>query len=321
MNKPLISVIIPIYNVEEYLEKSVDSVRNQTLKNIEIILVDDGSIDQSGTICDRIAAQDERVKVIHKPNGGLSDARNVGATQAQADLIGFVDSDDYVAPTMYQRLYQEMTGERADLAYCGLYHVIDGKEIPDYKVTTGKVLSNRDELVEKALCSDNITLHAWNKLYKKDLILKHPFPVGRTYEDAFFAIPYFLDCQKAVGIMDPLYYYVKREGSIVNSTYSQKDMNVILAHDTNFELLKDNLRFIPGAKYRLYWSRFYVLDKMLQARDFDDHEQKQAIIKYLRHHYLDIMKNPYVKKKRKLVMSALMIHEKLYKLALSRKQG
>lgn len=319
MDKPLVSVIIPVYNVREYLEDSVRTVRDQTLENIEIVLVDDGSTDGSSELCDRLASEDSRIKVIHKENGGVSDARNVGMEAASADYIGFVDSDDYIAPNMYEVLYKELIENQADLSYCGFYHVENGINRPDYKLTSGKFIYSGKEITKNVLYSNNLTMHLWTKLYKKEIALRHKFPVGKTYEDAFFTIPYFLDCKKAVAIMEPLYRYIKREGSIVNSPYSKADLAVLEAHESNYKLLKDTPEFLEGAEYRLYWSNFYVLDRMLGTENFDDFENKKKIIKFLKSRYLDILKNRYVKNSRKLAMTALMLSEKLYALALRSK--
>ena len=118
-----ISVIVPVYNVEQYLERCVDSIINQTYKNLEIILVNDGSTDNSGQLCDKLAKKDNRIRVIHKENGGLSDARNVGIDEAKSDLIGFIDSDDYIDEDMYELLINNMKNANADLSMCGHYDV------------------------------------------------------------------------------------------------------------------------------------------------------------------------------------------------------
>ncbi|HEL7541574.1 TPA: glycosyltransferase, partial [Enterococcus faecalis] len=125
---PKISIIVPVYNVEKYLEKCVRSILAQTFTDFELILVDDGSPDSSGAMCDQFAEQDERVKVIHKENGGLSDARNAGIEIATGEYLGFVDSDDYIADDMYELLYTNIVKEDADLSICGIYDVYEGKE-------------------------------------------------------------------------------------------------------------------------------------------------------------------------------------------------
>ena len=127
---PKVSVIIPVYNVEQYVEKSIQSVLNQSMKDIEIILVNDGSTDKSGEICDRYGQKEERIIVIHKENGGLSSARNVGVKAASGDYIGFIDSDDYIESVMYETLYQMAERDSADVAVCGVYDVYKNGKVP-----------------------------------------------------------------------------------------------------------------------------------------------------------------------------------------------
>ena len=129
MEKPLISIIIPVYKVEKYLEKCIKSVLDQTYKNLQIILVDDGSPDNCGNICDNYAKIDNRIEVIHKENGGLSDARNVGLKKARGKYIGFVDSDDYVSNEMFENMYNTLVNNNADVSICNFYTVIDNKNI------------------------------------------------------------------------------------------------------------------------------------------------------------------------------------------------
>ena len=142
-NKPLISVIVPVYNVQKYVRKSVESILQQTYKNLEIILVDDGSTDESGKICDTLARSDNRVTVIHKKNGGLSDARNAGLDRATGELIGFVDSDDYIEKNMYEVLEERMRINEADISCCGRYVVqeSDGTKTPYFILDREQILS------------------------------------------------------------------------------------------------------------------------------------------------------------------------------------
>ena len=140
----LISIIVPVYNVENYLRKCVDSIINQSYKNLEIILVDDGSTDSSGKICDEYSLKDSRIKVIHKKNGGLSDARNAGMEIASGDFWGFVDSDDYIDSDMYSVLLENLLGAEADLSACGRIFTYDGKEIPEYSENNPVTLSGRE---------------------------------------------------------------------------------------------------------------------------------------------------------------------------------
>jgi glycosyltransferase involved in cell wall biosynthesis len=313
---PLVSVIIPVYNVEDYIEACVTSVQKQTLKDIEIILVDDGSPDRSGEICDRLASEDNRIKVIHKENGGLSDARNVGVSQARADLIGFVDSDDTIEPTMYEVLYDSLTRENADISFCGIWNIYPNFKASINDLTEGYFVYSKLEVLKKVLASDNATMHSVTKLYKKNLLSETPFPVGKTYEDAHFIIGYLLKCEKAVFDLQPLYNYYRREGSITMTPYKVSDLSIIEAHENNYKLLEKFIELRNEASYRRYWSHFFVLDKILKLDKPHTITEKKIIINFLRINFINIIKNQYIGRGRKLALVGLMVHEKIYHLIL-----
>ena len=177
---PLISVIIPVYNVEKYLRECLDSVLAQTYKNLEIILIDDGSSDNSGQICDEYAAKDSRIKVIHQVNQGVSAARNAGLKAARGQYIGFVDSDDYIKPDMYEYLYQLISKDNADVAMCNFYK-------GSFRTSSKDILDNYK--LQKLLNIFDVPswIFLWNKLYKSTLIQGISFRSDMTYgEDSFF---------------------------------------------------------------------------------------------------------------------------------------
>ena len=219
--KPLISVIVPIYNVEEYVEKCVMSIIAQSYRNLEIVLVDDGSTDNSGDICDAFAKDDSRVKVLHKANGGLSDARNYGIDEANGELLGFVDGDDRIHPRMYEVMQETMRANGADIVTCSFEQENEpsflGQNVDDYHV--------KNMTGSEALCDIETPLVvAWNKLYKRRLFEGLRYPIGRLHEDEFIIHRVFRRC-KTVSVIDkPLYYYTIRKGSIV-ATMSEKRIN------------------------------------------------------------------------------------------------
>jgi len=224
MNKPLISVIIPVYKVEQYLADCVDSVIAQSYKKLEIILVNDGSPDDCGWICDQYASQDPRVQVIHKANGGLSDARNAGLEKAKGEFIAFVDSDDIVHERFIELLYAKMGG--ADMAFCDYQAVVDAVEANAFendmddgvilrRFSGNKVLSNMDNLIRKE--SPIVTL-AWNKLYKRRLWDTLRYPKGRIHEDEFVIHHLIFRCDRIHFLPAKLYYYRQRGDSIIGST-------------------------------------------------------------------------------------------------------
>ena len=219
-----ISVIIPVYNVEEYLPKCIESVRNQTYGNLEIILVDDGSTDRCSIICKQYAALDTRIKVIHKENGGLSDARNTGMEASSGDFLAFVDSDDWIDEDMYEVLYSLAAEYEADVAICRVREV-SKKEIVDQS-TNDIVVCNAVEALTLMVTKDNnykLEHGITNKLIKKELIQNFRFPVGKLVEDLYFTPPLIYASEKCVYIDAAKYNYLTdREDSIMNAKVSEK---------------------------------------------------------------------------------------------------
>lgn len=218
----LISVIIPVYNVENYLKKCMDSVLQQTYENLEIILVDDGSTDKSGSICDEYKAKDSKVVVLHQKNGGLSKARNTGREYAHGEYIGFVDSDDAIHPQMYELLFNAIERAQADVAICREVAFFDEAELLETESYNAKesIFENTDR---KGYCrkflepfTGSVTW-AWNKLYKKECLDGVQFVEGKRMEDIRFCSDVAINVSKAVWIPERLYFYRQRQGSIMNS--------------------------------------------------------------------------------------------------------
>lgn len=203
MNK--ISVIVPVYKVESYLNRCVDSIINQTYKDLEVILVDDGSPDKCPQICDEYAAKDHRIKVIHKHNGGQSEARNKALDVATGDYISFVDSDDWLVPNMYETLMREMSDKTCDIGMCARY-VVTCKEITIYSAFSDGMTKTKEEVMPIIL-KDIIGSQPWDKIYKKELWDGIRFPVGRVYEDIATLYLVFEKCHHFCYINTPLYYY------------------------------------------------------------------------------------------------------------------
>lgn len=208
-----ISVIIPIYNVANYLPKCIESVINQTYKNLEIILMDDGSPDNCPKICDEYAQTDSRIKVVHKPNGGLSDARNAGLDIATGEYIGFIDSDDYIDEHMYEEMLSAIENADADLCICGYDRVNDDGEIRSSAHFKNAVLSQNDAF--EMLVQGNVYfIISCNKLYKREIFDKLRFEVEKTHEDEFIMHHVYGECNKIVTLEKSYYYYLVRETSI-----------------------------------------------------------------------------------------------------------
>lgn len=240
MEKPIISIIVPIYKVEKYLEHCVKSILNQTVKDIEVILVDDGSPDTCGEICDRLKTEDERIKVIHKPNGGLSDARNAGIDIAEGKYIGLVDSDDYIAPTMYEKLLKALEENEADASMCYACNIYDDDmEYKPCKEGVTEVFEGEDIL--EALFSKKLNNFAWNKLYKRELFDNIRYPFGKIYEDLFTTYKIFGECKRVALDSSQMYYYRIRRDSIMGK--ARKVINT-----DKFEAFNEIIEYTKGMK-------------------------------------------------------------------------
>lgn len=239
--KALISIIIPVYKVEKYLEKCIQSLINQTYENLQIILVDDGSPDNCGKICDEYAKKDHRIEVIHKSNGGLSDARNKGLEIAKGEYIGFIDSDDYIESDMYEVLYNLLKQYNADVSICNFYTVSQGK-IAIKNAENGIKEYNRIEILKEVLLDNNIQSYAWNKLYKKELFDEIKYPVGKKYEDIGTTFYLLEKCNKVVVTGKPEYYYINRQDSIVNNVTETTITDYIELIMQRYDYIEENIK-------------------------------------------------------------------------------
>ena len=239
--KALISIIIPVYKVEKYLEKCIQSLINQTYENLQIILVDDGSPDNCGKICDEYAKKDHRIEVIHKSNGGLSDARNKGLEIAKGEYIGFIDSDDYIESDMYEVLYNLLKQYNADVSICNFYTVSQGK-ISIKNADNGINEYNRIEILKEILLDKNIQSYAWNKLYKKELFDEIKYPVGKKYEDIGTTFYLLEKCNKVVVTGKPEYYYINRQDSIVNNVTETTITDYIELIMQRYDYIEENIK-------------------------------------------------------------------------------
>ena len=263
-----ISVIVPIYKVEQYLDQCIESVVKQTYRNLEIILVDDGSPDNCPAMCDEWAKKDKRIKVIHKENGGLSDARNAGLDIATGEFIGFVDSDDYIHSEMYEKMHTALVKESADLCICSCQKVNEvGEKINDDSPVKDEVLT-REQCFSKLFLNNGwYYVTAPMKLYKRELFMSLRFIKGKIHEDEFLIHHLFGTCDRVVTISDKLYMYRKRIDSITHSLTARNYMYLIdvcldrcgyfkglrnkeLAHKTSMSAYVYVVRFIRSGTFK-----------------------------------------------------------------------
>lgn len=307
-----ISIIVPIYNVERYLNQCVKSIINQTYKNLEIILVDDGSPDNSGKLCDEYKEKDERIIVIHKKNGGLSDARNAGIEVATGKYIGFVDSDDYIEKDMYELLYNNMLREKAEISCCNRFLVYSNKteiygEKKYYKVM------NSQEAIKLACKIGYIGISAYTKLYKRELFENIRYPKGKISEDMYTTYKLFDKANKIVYDSTPKYYYRQRKGSITNS--KKINTNAIEATKEMIEFVKNKYPEIENdaIKYYLY-TAIGVYDNIIKTKSNDEKllQLKKKILQDVKRYFEIVNKDKEIKLDRKIQLILIEKNHILY---------
>lgn len=289
MNNSKISVVVPVYNVMNYLKQCLDSIIQQTYTNLEIILVDDGSTDQSGSICDSYKEKDSRITVVHKKNGGLSDARNAGLNICKGDYISFVDSDDYLSPYFYEILMGVAEKKKCDIvALKGGTSFWDGEETPilaKNKEMFSAYYSNSHDVLERMLYQE-IATGAPFKVYKKEVFDNIRFPVGYLYEDVATTYKSFFNAKECAIVEADIYAYRKRRDSIIRQSFSPKKMICldIFNQLVNDEQLKD-AGLQKAAKSRVYAMTYSVF---LQVPE-DDKETQRIIWNKLKTVQKDVM--------------------------------
>lgn len=227
--KNLISIIIPIYNVEKLLDRCIASVICQTHSELEIILVDDGSTDSCPHMCDEWGKKDSRIKVIHKVNGGLSDARNEGLKIATGEFIGFIDSDDWIAPEMYERLLKAIITDHSDIAACSVKMIWENDTKSRMLTQKNNCVLDKREAQLELLNESKLKQPVWYKLYRQSIIENIPFAKGKYHEDVFWSFQ-AIGNASCVSVIDYVgYYYWQRSGSIMGEKYSLKRLDAIEA--------------------------------------------------------------------------------------------
>ena len=241
--KDLISVVVPIYNVERFLPICIESIISQSYKKLQIILVDDGSTDNCGNICNEYASRDERVEVIHKQNGGLSDARNVGIERAKGKYITFVDSDDVIALDMIEYLYELIIENKADMSVCQRKDIDEnGKNIYSNKTVLGEnyILNGNNMCMYNFLSKKDISVTAWGKLYSSNLFCNIRYPLKKYHEDVFTTYKLVGLCELIVVGAAQKYFYRQRSGSIMAQVFSIKHLDLIEARIEESKYIEKN---------------------------------------------------------------------------------
>ena len=302
---PLISIVVPVYNVEKYVGACIDSILNQTYKNVEIILVDDGSTDSSGKICDDYALRYSNIKVVHQQNGGLSAARNSGIDIMAGEYVSFVDSDDLICEEYITTLYNLLVNTSADISTSSLRSFVDDENIPKKKsLLPIKIFEDGNEAVKSMLYQQrNIDNSACGKLFKTRLFENYRFPLGLLYED-LATIPYVcLKARRVVATTIPMYFYRSRSTSILGS-FNLKRSDVLDVVDELVKYMQQyepsllnasrSRKFSANMNILMLMSKAGVEDELIIARCWDNVKQLRMLM----------LLNPYVRLKNK--MGALM---------------
>ena len=235
---PLISVIVAIYHVEQYLNRCVESLVNQTYSNLEIRLVDDGSPDNCPKMCDDWVQKDSRIKVIHKGNGGLSDARNAGMQIANGDVICFIDSDDWIDLKAFEVMLNVMQDDESDIISCGVKWVDEDGDLLRLVSVNEHEMLNTHESMQELLHDGKLKQHVWNKLYRRNVIENIPFEKGKYHEDVFWSYQVIGRAKNISVIPDSFYNYVQRSDSIMGESYSPKRLDALDAMQLRCEYIK-----------------------------------------------------------------------------------
>ena len=325
--KPLVSIIIPVYNILDCLEKCVDSCICQTYEKIEILLVDDGSTDGTGQLCDTLAKKDERIRVFHKENGGSSSARNLGIEEAKGEYLGFVDSDDFISSVMYEELVNAVVEYQVPVAQVSRDEIDDkGNKLPDVCIPPEKAFLCDSEEFMKELLMHRGDCSFCTKLIKKELFAARRFPEGKLNED-FYLLLQMLKEVKGIYILPGQYYHVfYRIGSNTRkkdkNDFSRVFMDIVENADVAQEIVDKHYPHLREVGVR--FGLFQRLDYMLHIPVGQMNSQNtfyENVKKYLRKHWTDMLCNPYLTKKNKMYLMLLTVAPKMVRVVHQKIRG
>lgn len=316
MSKPLISIIVPVYNIEDYLERCVNSICGQTYDNLEILLVDDGSTDNSGALCDELSQKDARIRVFHKQNGGSSSARNLGISQAKGEYLGFVDSDDYISSDMYELLYGAMVEYDAEITQIGRDEIDEqGNHLPNIcEPPKEKVFIDSKEFLKEML------LHRGDcsfctKLVKKKLFELGKFPEGELNEDFHLLIQFLMQVKGIVSLPQQTYHVFYRIGSntrkVDREAFSRVFGDNVNNADMAERLVAEKLPELKEIAFRFgMYQRLEYLLHVPVSRMNKENEQYVAICKHVRSNWWKMLQSPYLTKKNKVYLTLFAVAPK-----------
>jgi glycosyltransferase involved in cell wall biosynthesis len=287
-----VSVIVPIYKVEKYLPRCIDSILNQTYKNIEIILVNDGSPDRCGEIVEEYASIDNRIKVIHKKNGGLSDARNAGMDLVTGKYTIFVDSDDWLDIKMIAKLMNTCKKFKADVVQSAFYYAYENQLLLDhryYKVKEPPIVFDREALMNELVKNERVKNFAWGKLIKTRILQGIQFKKGVLFEDVFWAHQVMHRTERYVLVNAPLYYYLQRDDSIV-STYTTRNLDILAGLKERHKFIEKHYKHLVDDSYKEIFKTSLIHYKLLMINWRKDKSGtcRKDIRSYIREHSTEL---------------------------------
>lgn len=317
-----ISVLVPIYNAEKYIKRCIESIINQTYRNIEVILIEDGSTDNSYNIIKEYQQKDERIKIFQIENNGVADARNKAVDNSTGDYITFVDSDDYIEKDYIETLYTNLKKYDSDIAVCNCFNIIEETGKKDYKTFgIGTVEEYTDEEAVKKLFYYNYLRHSpWGKIYKKEIWNNIRFPLGKNYEDLAILYKLFLNSKKVIYIPEEKYNYVIRKGSIVHNEIRKTDVEAILEYTQRIleDITENYSNLIPSAEYLVGYLNITLWRKIPKGKYKEYLSQIEENIKKYR---WKIIKNKNVNKKQKLLFILSYMGRNIYSFIITLIKG
>jgi glycosyltransferase involved in cell wall biosynthesis len=311
---PLISIIVPVYNVEKFLSKCIDSIINQSYRNLEIILINDGSTDNSASICREYKKKDARIKLIEKVNGGLSEARNFGIDISNGTYLSFVDSDDYIHPQMIESMMSRMIEKGADIIVCGhtivdINGAIQSKVRDDNKIH----LYNSARALNLILEDKKINSFAWDKIYKKILFKNLRYPIGRTFEDTAFTYKLFQRAKVVIQLNNSYYYYVNRANSLTKDLSPKKKYHNFLAFYERYLFALNNkldITFLCGEKALKHGMN--TLDLLILTSNLPTEVSKIKLIIQMKNIFKNINVNSVTDSQLKLKLKFYLMNPQIY---------
>ena len=316
MKKELVSIIIPVYNAEKYLERCLESVINQTYKNLEIILIDDGSKDSSGDICDNYVKIDKRIKVYHKQNGGLSSARNMGLMKAKGSYIYFLDSDDTIDKVCIDEMYNASIDNQCDIVISPYINIKEGAEKPYFKTSNSKSMNVKDTLKEMLL-SNYFDVSACGKLYKKNIVNNIEFPIGMLCEDNGTTYKFIMEAKKIYYINKPFYKYYINSNSIMTGEFNFKKYDLITLTDSMCKEIEKKYKELSEDCFRRkVYSRLSFLRQALISKNVNKKDNRIIESKtFIKANYRRIMSSKVIPRRDKIASFILMLGNEFYSFA------